>query len=782
MFRRVYAFLFLLLALSYIAYPFSSANAQDIRDLTQIQTELEAKQEELKTFEPILLDTTLDDETLFNTRQSVKLLRSRSQEIQGLIAPLNLSVIADIADIGESPNEDSGEVEPENIRELREELNKESLIIKGILKQAEALGSKSTRFLEQLAAMRRGQFVEKILENSVSPFNARLWAELHDDKNQALIRVSEGWSKFLNDKTAEEKKSVIDGLLFMAGLFLFVFVLFVMVNTRILRRSIITMEAPTFHHRLRKVGAGLVVSMTVGFFCLSMIFIAAQKQGVIDDNNLNESYIFFAFILFVMYALTKAVMLVFAGGVRKKVGFLIITAITLYAVDYVLLAIGRQFGIPVELVIVQSFAATTLFSAILLIFSIALVRKQEERRAFLFKRRFFYVSALMGVMIFIANALGYVALTRFVFEQTVLLTNFAIAVFIIRATFRPIISWADHFFYQNPDKDDNLAFFWLSLLMDTALFVVSIPLVATIVGVEWEGVKLLIYQALSGFEIAGITVSLTNMASAIMVFMGLLFLTRFMQKILAQKVLPKTRMEEAVRLSFVQIVGYVGLTVALMVGISSVGFDLSNLALIAGALSVGIGFGLQSIVSNFVSGLILLFERPIKVGDWVILNAGEGVVKKISVRATEIETLDRTAIIIPNSEFISSSVKNWTHKDRIGRLVITVGVSYNSDPQKVYDILLDVAKSNEFVLSSPLPTVHFKDFGDSALIFDLRIFMRNVTDRFVVGTRIRLDIWSRLKEEGIEIPFPQRDIHIKSADGLDMGITTKKATKLKKPA
>lgn len=204
-----------------------------------------------------------------------------------------------------------------------------------------------------------------------------------------------------------------------------------------------------------------------------------------------------------------------------------------------------------------------------------------------------------------------------------------------------------------------------------------------------------------------------------------------------------------------------------MAGISTMGFDLTNLALIAGALSVGIGFGLQSIVSNFVSGLILLFERPIKVGDWVITNSGEGIVKKISVRATVVETFDRTSIIVPNSELISSSVKNWTHADKIGRVIISVGVSYSSNPQQVQDILLELITNNNEILNNPKPTVHFKDFADSALIFEIRFFIRNIREVFDISSKVRFQIWDAFKEAGVEISFPQRDLHIRTAPGLE---------------
>jgi small-conductance mechanosensitive channel len=226
--------------------------------------------------------------------------------------------------------------------------------------------------------------------------------------------------------------------------------------------------------------------------------------------------------------------------------------------------------------------------------------------------------------------------------------------------------------------------------------------------------------------------------------------------------LAHSRADVGVQNSLITLLGYGGLVIALFASISALGVDLGNLALIAGALSVGIGFGLQSIVNNFVSGLILLFERPIKVGDWIVTTSGEGTVKKISVRSTEIETFDRSSIIVPNSELVSSTVTNWTHKDKIGRISVAVGVSYGSDPEKVRDILLKCANAHPLVVAYPEPFVVWKDFGASSLDFELRAFLNDISKGLQVRTDLRFAIFKALADAGIEIPFPQTDIHIKS--------------------
>jgi small-conductance mechanosensitive channel len=275
---------------------------------------------------------------------------------------------------------------------------------------------------------------------------------------------------------------------------------------------------------------------------------------------------------------------------------------------------------------------------------------------------------------------------------------------------------------------------------------------------------------LAGFTVGGVRISLVDIALAITVFAVGLVVTRIVRQGLSDRVLPKTSLDVGVRNSIAVGAGYIGVILAVLMAIGVLGIDLSNIALVAGALSVGIGFGLQNIVNNFVSGLILLIERPIKVGDWVVVGATQGYVKQINVRATEITTFERASVILPNSELLSSAVTNWTHKDKMGRVEVRVGVAYGSDTEKVQDILLACAKAHPDVMSWPAPYVIFVDFGASSLDFDLRAYMRDVEKRLIVGSDLRFAVDKAFREAGIEIPFTQQDIHLRDIDRLEQAL------------
>ena len=212
-------------------------------------------------------------------------------------------------------------------------------------------------------------------------------------------------------------------------------------------------------------------------------------------------------------------------------------------------------------------------------------------------------------------------------------------------------------------------------------------------------------------------------------------------------------------------VGYAGVVIAILVALSLVGLKFGEIALIFSALSIGIGFGLQHVVNNFISGLILLVQRPIKAGDWIVLGQTQGYVKRINVISTEITTFDNATVIIPNSQLMTTEVMNWTHRGRLGRVVIPVGVSYASDPEQVREILLKCADQNSDVLTRPTASVVFRNFGESSLDFELRVFIRDIDYTLMVASELRFAIKKALDEAGIEIPFPQRDLHVKNMPG-----------------
>ena len=361
--------------------------------------------------------------------------------------------------------------------------------------------------------------------------------------------------------------------------------------------------------------------------------------------------------------------------------------------------------------------------------------------------------------------LGYADLSHFVLTRIILLGGLTLSMLVLKAALMQVVLAAmDHFTarHAREDGDEDLMEFWVSILMHVLVSMLWIPIALLLLGFEWESVRRILLEAITGITIGPVRISLLQIAIAIAVFLGVILGTRIVQRTAQTRVLNRLRVDVGVQSSLKTLIGYVGLVIAFFTGVSLLGFDLSNLAIIAGALSVGIGFGLQSIVNNFVSGLILLFERPIKAGDWVVTSSGEGIVKKISVRSTEIETFERSSILIPNSELISNSVTNLTHKNHLARVAIPVGVSYNEDPDEIIEILKTVPDEIDEALSDPQPMVLFTGFGDSSLDFELRIYIADVGTSLTVRTKARVAIFKAFKDAGVEIPFPQRDLHVRS--------------------
>ncbi len=291
-------------------------------------------------------------------------------------------------------------------------------------------------------------------------------------------------------------------------------------------------------------------------------------------------------------------------------------------------------------------------------------------------------------------------------------------------------------------------------------------------------------SVVEGWDLGGVSIVPKNVIGGILVFALLIVLIGWIKRWVDRRWLQRIMIERGARDAILTLFGYVAFIFAIIIALKTASVNLTGLVWIGSALALGLGFGMQGIANNFVSGLILLFERPIRAGDFVSVGDIEGFVRSIRIRATEIETLDNQNVLVPNAELVSGRVTNWVLRDTHGRLQVQIGVAYGSDVEKVRDILETVARAHAEVITdgrAPAPRALFMGFGDSSLDFELRVRIQRIERRFSVTSDLNFEIEKAFREAGITIPFPQRDLHIVSYPEQQEKAATPKSKRATKP-
>ncbi|WP_269929706.1 mechanosensitive ion channel family protein [Aminobacter sp. HY435] len=449
----------------------------------------------------------------------------------------------------------------------------------------------------------------------------------------------------------------------------------------------------------------------------------------------------------------------------------LIVATTFFTgLDYFLSNVYRVLGSPLAVTVGEALVSTVIIGLLVILIGLVKPFVDDDGQPKSWPRMLRYILFLLGGVTIAAALLGYVGLARFVSQQIVV-TGAILATMYIGFLSSQAMNEEAAFakttvgrrlqrkFSLDDTTLDQLGLV-TSIFINLMVLVVGIPLILFQWGFRPGDMTTWLYKVAGGFQIGSFTFSPSGILSGILVFAVVYFFTRWFQGWLDGTVMARGKVDAGVRNSIRLTVGYAGIALAALMAISAAGLDLSNLALVAGALSLGIGFGLQNVVSNFVSGLILLAERPFKVGDWIVAGQVSGTVKKISVRATEIETFQRQSVILPNSDLINNPVGNWTHRNKLGRIEIPIGVAYGSDAKRVHEVLLEIARSHPLVLKNPEPFVLFVAFAESSMNFEIRVFLSDVNNSGIVQNDLRFAILETFEREHIDIPFPQRNIRV----------------------
>ncbi len=762
------------------------ASAQETRPALAAEAQLQQWSARLERIGEAIGAFRLDARDTARLRTEIEGIRASAVQLETQLRPQIEPAQALVDALGEVPK--SGQ-EPEDVANERQRLNENLSTLTGQLKRAELTVAKASTLLSELSARKRQKLADRLLTRTANPLAAETWLNAAEDAATGLSGlagiVPRWWDWIVTDRTGT---AITMGLAILLSAFVG------LVARPWLLRSV--QRAPIDQLPGVRAFIGFLRRGVSVLPALILVFMILDARPPADHQW--ADFLRLLLIVLIWYSIAVALLGTCFAPVRTNERlfpfedaearaiynrlFAVSTIVAFYAFVF---AAGQAFGMHRETTAIVALTAAVFFA----VPAFSLLSKRlwsavvaaaktpvgaspvgagnpEQSTPLWSALRFPMVIGTLVIVI--AAAAGYEALARFgIGRSTVSILAILLLVF-VHHVIRDAVHWLINQDVAISTDTASPRRGWLILLIvDALLLVAGLVALLLVWGTGWDDISDWTNKALEGFEIGTVRISPTAVLYAAALFAVVLTVTRFLQRKIEQRVLIHTRLDSGVKNSIRSAVGYIGVIGGGVIAISAAGLDLSNLAIIAGALSVGIGFGLQNVVNNFVSGIILLVERPIRVGDWVVVGSHEGYVRRIKVRSTEIETFAHASVIVPNSDLISGTVMNWTHSDARGRIIVPVGVAYGSDTGLVRKLLEEIARSHPDVLAIPEPTVLFREFGDSSLNFEIRVFLKDIGYCLSVTSDICFEIDKAFREHGIEIPFPQRDLHLRDMPRLE---------------
>jgi len=744
-----------------------------------IETAIKGWQTELDRVESALQKPRLRYSELNDLRDELQRLRAGTEDFSKRLEPPLAAAKDRVALLGPAPA--AGQPpEPEQAALNRAELN----YLFGLLSAGQAAVPSANLRIDQLINtiqdIRRKNFATSLFQPVPGIYSYQTWARLPDYVPSATSRVrgivTDWW-----DSVRDQDEVLL--IAFEAVLLWVVLTLAAWHGVHRLRRWRHEGEPPFWRRASSAAGVILLRILPIVAPIMFLYGMIAEAQAL--PERVDWMFYSTAQSIIIIFAVNALVTTVFAprspqwrlmpasDRAAARICGLVLTLAIVYGVTTLIYVITRLAQAPFALTVAVAFPSSLFLAGIVVAILLTPLNAQHPNGMPSLR----WLTALripiwLTVAAIVVCALGgYLALSRFLAQQLIVTGSILALVYLL-------MLWVDGF-VQGLGDDSTATGRWLKeraglerqrrerlvlpigLFLKFAVVVLSVPLILLQWGYRWPDIYDWYSQLFFGFRIGNTQISVAVLLASIIVF-GLAYgAARLFQSWLDARILKPAGISGGVRDSIRISVGYIGIVIAALAALSYAGFNLSNLAILAGAFSVGIGFGLQTVVNNFVSGLILLAERPVKVGDLVVVGGEEGYVRKISVRSTEVETSERARVLIPNSCFITEKVKNWTLRDNIRRIVIPISVGYGCDARKVRATLLKVAQDNPGIMTMPAPSVDF-DFGADTLNFKLYAFVDDLDKGGSTSTDLRFAILDAFSEVGIAMPFQQRQTDVTS--------------------